>query len=155
MIEKQFFPYAQPIQHSIAYLKNTPGTPKGKPEAMEKSRNKMDLRKSIEKLRDIFLKIFIVAFVIFSIIVLFCSCMSRQEKIDYYLAKGFSPSETNSILKGTVFVGMSKKAALESWGQPERKNVSISSTGRFEQWVYNQSYIYFLNDKITSIDTPY
>ena len=54
-----------------------------------------------------------------------------------------------------VSIGMTKQEVLDSnWGEPERINKSTYSWGTKEQWVYpNYNYLYFENDKLTSIQT--
>lgn len=51
------------------------------------------------------------------------------------------------------YVGMSSKAALKSaWGEPDKVNTTITSSGRREQWVYRDgSYLYFTNGVLTAI----
>lgn len=60
------------------------------------------------------------------------------------------------IAEGKVVLGMTKEMCKESWGEPDDINVSIGSWGRHEQWVYehyysSDSYLYFENGKLTSI----
>lgn len=54
-----------------------------------------------------------------------------------------------------VSVGMTKEEVLGSnWGKPSKVNTTINTYGRHEQWVYGGSnYLYFDNDRLTSIQT--
>ncbi|MGY3366129.1 hypothetical protein ACVWZL_003254 [Bradyrhizobium sp. GM2.4] len=54
-----------------------------------------------------------------------------------------------------VSVGMSKADVLgSSWGKPTSVNTTITAYGRHEQWVYHGSnYLYFQNERLTSIQT--
>lgn len=59
-----------------------------------------------------------------------------------------------AILKGEVFIGMTKDQARASWGSPWDINKTINQYGVHEQWVYgiyDGSYLYFDNDKLTTI----
>ncbi|SDM14341.1 hypothetical protein [Sediminibacillus halophilus] len=54
-----------------------------------------------------------------------------------------------------VIVGMTKEQVLKSnWGEPSNKNVTKSTLGTSEQWVYgNGNYLYFTDDILTAIST--
>jgi len=56
----------------------------------------------------------------------------------------------NQIRSGTVTIGMTKQQVLSSWGRPSDINRTVWSSGTREQWVYNDSYLYFENGKLTS-----
>lgn len=54
--------------------------------------------------------------------------------------------------KEGVRIGMSQQDALDSaWGKPERVNRTTTQYGVREQWVYDNSYLYFENGKLISI----
>lgn len=54
--------------------------------------------------------------------------------------------------KEGVSIGMSKQDVYESaWGRPKRVNSTHNAYGTHEQWVYDGGYLYFENDKLTSI----
>lgn len=56
--------------------------------------------------------------------------------------------------KGGVRIGMTKREALAScWGKPDRINSTLTGRNRHEQWVYGDSYLYFDNDSLSSIQT--
>lgn len=57
----------------------------------------------------------------------------------------------NLINEGKVQIGMTKLEAELSWGKPNDINKSTGSWGVHEQWVYDDSYLYFENGKLTSI----
>lgn len=67
------------------------------------------------------------------------------------LTKRFGSSNANMILEGKVKIGMTKAMCEESWGSPDDINKSIGSWGIYEQWVYGNSYLYFEDGKLTSI----
>ncbi|MDE6409474.1 MAG: hypothetical protein K2K81_04435 [Muribaculaceae bacterium] len=59
----------------------------------------------------------------------------------------------SKMLQGKIYVGMTKKMVLASWGQPERIN-SLNISGKLkEQWIYPMSnrYLYFSGNKLTAI----
>ncbi len=59
---------------------------------------------------------------------------------------------TYAIENRKIFIGMSEKALLLSWGNPEHINTSIASWGTHKQYCYpNSVYIYVENEYITSI----
>lgn len=54
--------------------------------------------------------------------------------------------------KEGVSIGMSKQEVLESlWGKPQKINRTINARGVREQWVYGNSYLYFNEDTLTTI----
>ncbi len=55
------------------------------------------------------------------------------------------------IVEGYVKIGWSKEKCRMSWGEPQDINTSIGVWGRHEQWCYSNSYLYFENGKLTSI----
>ncbi len=55
------------------------------------------------------------------------------------------------ICEGVVRLGWDRDKCRMSWGDPLDINTSIGSWGRHEQWCYRSSYLYFENDKLTSI----
>lgn len=68
------------------------------------------------------------------------------------LISKYGKSAAEAILKGSVYVGMSKEMAREAWGKPLDINTTITSYGRHEQWVYGDgNYLYFDDDKLTTI----
>lgn len=59
----------------------------------------------------------------------------------------------NAIKESKVFIGMTKEQVITSWGDPDNINKSVGRWGKHEQWIYegNDAYLYFENDKLTSI----
>ncbi len=56
-----------------------------------------------------------------------------------------------AIRKGSVIIGMTSEQAKLSWGEPEDINRTITRRGSSEQWVYGNSYLYFTNGILDSI----
>ena len=50
-----------------------------------------------------------------------------------------------------VSIGMSKKMAELSWGEPKKINKDVNTYGTSEQWVYDGGYLYFDNGILTAI----
>lgn len=55
------------------------------------------------------------------------------------------------IAQGKVRVGFTKQMCKDAWGEPRKVNTTTSRYGKREQWVYYDSYLYFENGKLTSI----
>lgn len=76
---------------------------------------------------------------------------SNGKKIESLTLKVYT---TNSIK-----IGMTQKQVLAtSWGEPSKKNKTISKYGNYEQWVYyweddSVDYLFFEDGKLTSIDS--
>lgn len=68
-----------------------------------------------------------------------------------FLVKKFGETYTDLILKKKVKIGMSKAMVEESWGKPNEINKTSGSFGVHEQWVYKDQYLYFKNEKLTTI----
>lgn len=57
-----------------------------------------------------------------------------------------------AIEEEKVFIGMTSKQGLMSWGKPRKINVTVTSGGKSEQWVYvGSNYLYFENGILTGI----
>ena len=83
----------------------------------------------------------------------------KKEAVKAWIAKinALPDSEhIKSLVKERkICIGMSADAVLLSWGQPDKKNSSIGSWGRHEQWIYNHGdykadYLYFDNGILNS-----
>ncbi|WP_249621014.1 hypothetical protein [Desulfuromonas sp. CSMB_57] len=77
------------------------------------------------------------------------------EKIsqDFYrknIGKGWSKRALNAINNKNIYIGMTKKQVLTSWGRPKDVNRMVGSWGVHEQWVYPGSYLYFENGILSS-----
>ncbi len=57
----------------------------------------------------------------------------------------------NTVGEKRIFIGMKKDQVIAAWGRPERINATTYSWGTHEQWVYGQSYVYFRNDTMESL----
>ena len=76
----------------------------------------------------------------------------KKERLAY-LKKKFG-KDAEKILNGNCWIGMSKSALLESLGNPETINKSVSKWGINEQFVYSYSvYVYLENGVVTSYQT--
>jgi len=61
----------------------------------------------------------------------------------------------HAILAGRIALGMTKKMAIASWGEPDGINRTVGLFGVHEQWTYdggsqNTKYLYFENGILTS-----
>lgn len=66
-------------------------------------------------------------------------------------ASKWGAATAKEIVEGYVRIGWSKEKCRMSWGAPRDINTSIGVWGRHEQWCYYDSYLYFENGKLTSI----
>lgn len=58
-----------------------------------------------------------------------------------------------AIAAKQVLVGMTREEVERAWGKPDRTDRSSSGAGVREQWAYaNGSYVYFGNEKVTSVE---
>ena len=63
----------------------------------------------------------------------------------------FGAGNFERILQGKVKIGMTREMCKLSWGEPNDINRTISSGRNSEQWVYDENYLYFDGDKLTTI----
>lgn len=62
----------------------------------------------------------------------------------------------NLILQGKIRIGMTESMLLESWGDPDRINKTITEWGIRQQFVYStRDYVYLENGRIVSIQTSH
>jgi|688.fasta_scaffold658442_2 hypothetical protein len=54
------------------------------------------------------------------------------------------------IFNQRIWLGMTSAMALASWGEPNKVNRTVGKWGVNEQWVYDDTYLYFENGKLTS-----
>lgn len=66
-------------------------------------------------------------------------------------ASRWGASTAKDIVDGYVRIGWNKDKCRMSWGEPRDINTTIGAWGREEQWCYYDSYLYFENGKLTSI----
>jgi hypothetical protein len=71
--------------------------------------------------------------------------------IDIKKSKNWSSKIWRLIEDRKVRIGMNKEQAKLSWGEPEKINRTIMKTRISEQWIYSESYLYFDNGILTSI----
>jgi hypothetical protein len=65
-----------------------------------------------------------------------------------------NPIKKNIIKKDAgISIGMSKEQVITKWGKPNKINKTIFADYTHEQWIYGESYLYFENDILTSIQT--
>lgn len=74
----------------------------------------------------------------------------REERLMRLKSK-YSDRDVESILSGRLRIGMTKEMCRESWGEPKRVNKTTTAYGVREQWVYSNSYLYFENGILTTI----
>lgn len=65
-------------------------------------------------------------------------------------------SFANSIAVGKIMVGMTAAHVRRAWGEPTKINVTLSASGRTEQWVYRgrnyrDDYVYLDNGVVRSV----
>ncbi len=72
------------------------------------------------------------------------------DEADSYRQK-FGPDIFDTILQGNVRLGMTKEMCKLSWGNPKSINETITASGKKEQWVYSDNYLYFENGVLTTI----
>ena len=66
-------------------------------------------------------------------------------------ASRWGAATAKDIVDGYVRIGWNKDKCRMSWGEPRDINTTIGAWGREEQWCYYDSYLYFENGKLTSI----
>ena len=68
------------------------------------------------------------------------------------VANKLDSDATKTAKKRGIGIGMSREQVLASvWGKPQQVNTTTNAYGTHEQWVYGRSYLYFDNDRLTSI----
>lgn len=62
-------------------------------------------------------------------------------------------NNNENIVKKEPYIGMTKEQLIDlSWGEPEKKNVTEFSFGKYEQWCYSSyRYVYLENGVVTAI----
>jgi hypothetical protein len=72
-------------------------------------------------------------------------------QVDYI--RKWGKKTARAIVAHEVFIGMTAEAATESWGVPEKKNVTEVGGKVSEQWVYpagkRNKYVYILDGKVS------
>ena len=70
------------------------------------------------------------------------------EESEKYLSE-YGETNWNKILAGKVVIGFTKEMCELSWGKPKDINISSHSP---EQWVYEDSYLYFKDGKLVAFN---
>lgn len=68
----------------------------------------------------------------------------------YRLVRIYGERNANRILSGEIWIGMTSEMARDSKGSPNKINKTVGNWGVHEQWVYDNKYLYFENDVLTS-----
>jgi hypothetical protein len=81
-----------------------------------------------------------------------------KELHEDYLQKNPSINKKyqEAITQGYLIIGMNKEQVKESWGLPDRINITTLQGLSSEQWVfrlYHNAYAYFHDDKLISVQT--
>lgn len=79
--------------------------------------------------------------------------LEREEK-EYRnkLVAKYGQTNATLIMDGEVRIGFTKEMCKEAWGSPSYINNTISSYGKWEQWVYGiGTYLYFSGNKLVVI----
>jgi|GEM_PF-1485342 len=65
--------------------------------------------------------------------------------------KKFGKEDTDLIMKGRIWLGMTTDMCRESKGEPDHINRTTGSYGTHEQWVYPYLYLYFENGVLKTV----
>lgn len=85
---------------------------------------------------------------------------SRQGKIDWdeiqrerekEMIPKYGKVNGKAIARYEVKIGFTKAMCIDAWGEPDHINKTTTKFGTSEQWVYNKSYLYFENGRLTAI----
>lgn len=79
--------------------------------------------------------------------------IEREEKeYEKKIIKRFGITNAKLILDGRVKIGFTKDMCVESWGEPDMINTTITRTKKWEQWVYGYStFLYFEGNRLVVI----
>lgn len=77
---------------------------------------------------------------------MFISSTARNQFI-----KKYGTRLGNLVALREVVIGMTKQMVKDARGLPDDINRTQGNYGTHEQWVYDGSYIYFQNGRVTSI----
>jgi hypothetical protein len=76
----------------------------------------------------------------------------RQAEKNKNIIEKYGSYYGNLIIQGRVVIGMTKEMCREAWGEPKDINRTETAWTIHEQWVYyGNRYLYFENDKLTTI----
>jgi hypothetical protein len=71
--------------------------------------------------------------------------ISRYE----YLEKRYGPSMAARLYDGKIWKGINSEMVKDSWGSPKKINRIISGNVVKEEWIYNNTWLYFQNSTLT------
>lgn len=80
--------------------------------------------------------------------------IEEKEEKEYKakIIKRFGLSNAKLIMDGRVKIGFTKDMCIESWGEPDMINTTITRTKRWEQWVYGyNTFLYFDGNRLVVI----
>jgi len=76
------------------------------------------------------------------------------DKINFFESTLFddnwSSEIKNNLKNQQIKIGMTYTQVFLSWGAPQKMNRDVGAWGVKEQWIYNNTYLYFENDILTS-----
>lgn len=76
----------------------------------------------------------------------------KEDKVHRdFILKKFGATKGKLILQSKVRLGFTSEMCRYSWGNPSDINKTTGSYGVHEQWVYEDSYLYFENGILTTI----
>ena len=73
----------------------------------------------------------------------------NKKRADFVKKYG-SQEIADKIVAKKIWLGMTDRMAVDSWGIPVDINKTVGSWGVHEQWVYGDKYLYFENGVLTS-----
>jgi hypothetical protein len=74
-----------------------------------------------------------------------------SEKKRVAMVQKYGYTDGLNIASGKIWLGMTTKMALDSWGIPYRVTRNIGNWGIQEQWTYSNGYLYFHNGVLSEI----
>jgi hypothetical protein len=66
-----------------------------------------------------------------------------------YLENKYGTSMAARLISGKIWKGMTTGMVQDSWGSPKKINRVINGNVIKEEWIYNNTWIYFENDMLT------
>ena len=66
-----------------------------------------------------------------------------------YLENKYGTSMAASLIAGKIWKGMTTDIVQDSWGTPKKINRVFSGNIVKEEWIYNNSWLFFENDTLT------
>lgn len=72
--------------------------------------------------------------------------ISRYE----YLERKYGPSVAEKLYEGKIWKGINSELVKDSWGSPKKINRVINGNIVKEEWVYNNTWLFFQNSTLTS-----